>query len=94
MTRTEREQRITRTIETTTYKVYVVDATDNVTTFEYRAIKGNIKDVEKEMRAKCENEDLGFVRVKAIKTESHLYVTTLDEFLKIAHIENSDSVTE
>lgn len=94
MTRTEREQRITRTIETTYYKVWAIDESDNVTTFEFKAVKTDEKQAVKITSQECEKRGLIFVRCKAIKTESNLYVTTLDEFLKIAHIENSDSVTE
>ena len=94
MTRTERENRITRTVETTCFKVWAIDETDNVTTFEFKAVKTDEKQAVKITSQECEKRGLIFVRCKAVSSESHLYVATLSDFLKIAHIENNENVTE
>ena len=91
MTRTERENRLTRTIETTTYEVLAIElSTKTVKTIVMKFVKTDPKTAEKSARMECDQSGLAFVNMTATKTEKNLYVATIDDFIKIAHIE-SDS---
>ena len=92
MTRTERENRLTRTIETTTYEVLAIELrSKTVKTLSMKFVKTDAKTAEKLARKECENQKLAFVDMALTKTEKNLYVATIDEFLKIAHIESESN---
>lgn len=89
MTRTERENRLTRTIETTSYEVLAIElSSKTVKTIEMKFVKTEPKTAEKLARMECEKNGLAFVNMTPTKTEKNLYVATIEDFLKIAHIES------